>query len=135
MSTFANKFPFLAVAFAAAFGEANAAIEYDEENNAATLGSEHLGAINKHVGDVKASLQAANENLEAQATQHTEAVAAKDATIAEQKGSIDALNARISELEGSQPAKPASGAKADSDANGANGDAPKNVSSYLDTVL
>lgn len=143
MSKFASKYPYILGAMVLAFGENNAAVDYDEENNASTLSSEQLGAINKHMGDIKTQLKDGNEAQQALGSQyatevadlkaaHTTALAAKD----EQ---LTALQNELAVLKGEKPAKPAGGASANADPNNENSHAEDNsfasIGEYLKTAL
>lgn len=100
MNRFASQYGFIVAAMAFAFGEGNAAVAYDEENNAATLSSEQLGAINKHMGEQSAQIAAGKESLEALGSQHATEMAAKDATIADLQAKLTAKDAEIATLQG-----------------------------------
>jgi hypothetical protein len=134
MSKFASKYPLLVAAMALAFGESNAAIEYDEENNAATLSSEQLGAINKQMANQSQQLVDANTAFEKQQTAHAEFIAALQAD-------NDALTAKVAALEAGTAAKQSTGAKTDGDAEVENEEAADEVkqfskiNNYLNTTL
>jgi len=105
---FATSFAFLTAFFTSAQGEGNFSAVHEEESDSFLLTSGNLGLLNNEFGRMKAEVKASNEAFEAQANKHTEAIAAKDETIA-------TLNARIAELEENTPSGAASTVKATSD--------------------
>ncbi len=103
MSKFTDKYPNITQALNAAFDEGNAAVTFNEENSSADLGSEHLGAINKFIGDQRQQLKDANSSYEALGSQHATESKQKDEKITE-------LQDEINVLKGSRPAKKATSA-------------------------